>query len=292
VEGSASKERIIRWQNKRDGAVLDDVAPSLRASGGTDIRKKPYVLHTNKSQTVTPHEEACALRRGASHNYQVVVESGLIHSRGLETRGDGVSHSLKGGGGGSSKNFVVSGRTRSTGTPARSTARTSGAKNSSRATLEKWVPGASPTTTSSQQGSHARLSQLLASGVDLKTRGGLSSLRSLGFSRKKDPDIFYSKTSRVCLVTDMAKLSRRYLGFSPTLGIYCNGRYSILSTSGCRRTGSGSSLSDILETDVPEKYFLSKKQTAYLMKNLAEGKESHLVSTQTTGKEQGGNEPS
>ena len=33
--------------------------------------------------------------------------SALIHSRGLETRKDGISHCLKGAEGGSSKNFVV-----------------------------------------------------------------------------------------------------------------------------------------------------------------------------------------
>ena len=37
----------------------------------------------------------------------IIVESALIHSRGLETRRDGVSHCLKGGGGGSSKNMLV-----------------------------------------------------------------------------------------------------------------------------------------------------------------------------------------
>jgi DNA (cytosine-5)-methyltransferase 1 len=36
-----------------------------------------------------------------------LITSALIHSRGLETRNDGVCHSLKGAGGGSSKNFVV-----------------------------------------------------------------------------------------------------------------------------------------------------------------------------------------
>lgn len=33
--------------------------------------------------------------------------SALIHSRGLETRQDGISHCIKGGGGGSGANFLV-----------------------------------------------------------------------------------------------------------------------------------------------------------------------------------------
>ncbi len=36
--------KILRWQNKKDGAVESEFAPSLRASGGTDIRKRPLVI--------------------------------------------------------------------------------------------------------------------------------------------------------------------------------------------------------------------------------------------------------
>jgi DNA (cytosine-5)-methyltransferase 1 len=35
---------ILRWQNKTTGAVEDNIAPALRASGGTDIRKRPHVI--------------------------------------------------------------------------------------------------------------------------------------------------------------------------------------------------------------------------------------------------------
>lgn len=38
---------VVRWQNKKDGAVVDDKAPALRSSGGTDIRKKPVVMDMN-----------------------------------------------------------------------------------------------------------------------------------------------------------------------------------------------------------------------------------------------------
>lgn len=36
--------RIIRWQNKETGAVVDKIAPTLRASGGTDIRKRAHLI--------------------------------------------------------------------------------------------------------------------------------------------------------------------------------------------------------------------------------------------------------
>ena len=44
-------------------------------------------------------------------------------------------------------------------------------------------------------------------------------------------------------------------------GTMQNGRFSTVNTSECRKTGSAVILSDILETAVPQKYFLSKEQT-------------------------------
>jgi len=48
---------LVRWQNKKDGAVVDDKAPALRSSGGTDIRKKPVVMDMNyRIRRLTPVE--------------------------------------------------------------------------------------------------------------------------------------------------------------------------------------------------------------------------------------------
>lgn len=44
-------------------------------------------------------------------------------------------------------------------------------------------------------------------------------------------------------------------------GMMQNGKCSTLKTSECRKTEKGCSLSDILEDEVPQKYFLSKEQT-------------------------------
>ena len=49
------------------------------------------------------------------------------------------------------------------------------------------------------------------------------------------------------------------------LGMMSNGKCLILKTSAFRRTGKGCSLSDILEREVDEKYFLSDKATERLM---------------------------
>lgn len=44
-------------------------------------------------------------------------------------------------------------------------------------------------------------------------------------------------------------------------GTMQNGKCSTLKTLECHRTGKGASLSDILEDEVPQKYFLSREQT-------------------------------
>ncbi len=66
---------------------------------------------------VRPYTEAAPILRSSRQGVKVVekdlipegdtVASALIHSRGLETRKDGISHCVKGAEGGSSKNFVV-----------------------------------------------------------------------------------------------------------------------------------------------------------------------------------------
>ncbi len=119
-----------------------------------------------------------------------------------------------------------------------------------------------PTMTYSVADFHARLSAWQAVGGDLKKPEAHSFLISLGFSRTKDPSIWYSKTSKVSLTMTAEKLSRSSLGFSPSLGMALNGAYLIKKISAYRRIEKGSTLSDILETDVPSKYFLSEKATA------------------------------
>jgi hypothetical protein len=139
----------------------------------------------------------------------------------------------------------------------------------------------SQTVTSWWQDSHVRLSALLEIARDSLTPGERFSLKSYGFSETKDPDIFCLKTLRVYLVTGLEKLSRAYLGFSPIVGIYSNGRYSIVCSLECRKVVHGYSLSDILEVDVDPKYFLSERAVRLLM----EKHRSSILSTGTTTKE-------
>ena len=106
-----------------------------------------------------------------------------------------------------------------------------------------------------------------------KTQEVRSFLRSHGFAQRNDPEIYYSKMLKVYLVTTMEKLSRQSLGFLPTWGIELNGRYLTARTSGFLKTGSEYSLSDILEEQVDDKYFLSQDQMGRLEKRAKVNKE-------------------
>jgi len=108
---------------------------------------------------------------------------------------------------------------------------------------------------------------------DLKTPEGRCFLKSLGLSETKDPDIFSLKMLKGYLVMTKEKLSRQYLGFSPTWGMSINGKFLTARISEFPRTGSGSSLSDILEEQVDQKYFLSAKATQFLIRRSMQNKQ-------------------
>ena len=101
---------------------------------------------------------------------------------------------------------------------------------------------------------------------DSMTQEALSFLSSLGFSKTKDPNIFYLKTLKVYLVTTKEKLSRQYLKFSPTWGMMLSGVFLTQKTMVSPKTEKGCILRDILEENVEEKYYLSEKQVENLMK--------------------------
>ena len=115
------------------------------------------------------------------------------------------------------------------------------------------------TSTSSLEDFLAKLFPWLDSEEAGTTHGVRSFLTSHGFLEKRSPDIFYSKTLEVYFLTTMDVLSRQFLKFSPTLGIWSNGKFSIVRTSESRRIGKECLLSDILQENVDQKYFLSEK---------------------------------
>lgn len=124
-------------------------------------------------------------------------------------------------------------------------------------TQQKLFKESFPILTCFARGFLASLSQLQEKDRDLKTQEAHSFLKSHGFLKTNDPNILFSKTLKAYLITTEAKLSKQYLKFSPTLGIAYNGNYLILSSSEYLKTGKECTLLDVMEKNVPEKYFLS-----------------------------------
>src|SRR5574344_174948 len=113
------------------------------------------------------------------------------------------------------------------------------------------------TLTSCVQDFLAKLSQLLEKDEDLASPEAQCFLKSQGFYETKNPNILYSKMLKGYLTTSVEELLQLSLKFSPTLGIQLNGRFLILSSSAFLKTGKECSLSDVLQENVSEKYFLS-----------------------------------
>ncbi len=132
---------------------------------------------------------------------------------------------------------------------------------------QKSTPKTYPTLTSWLEDSLVKHFLLQDREEGLMTAEELSSLKSLGFSKTKDPNIFYLKMFEVYYLTTREKLSRQFLKSSPTWGIMLNGRYLILPISEFHREESEYSLKDILEKDVEEKYYISESTLKNLLVN-------------------------
>ena len=90
-----------------------------------------------------------------------------------------------------------------------------------------------------------------------------SELCTLSDSSKKkiNPLTFSLRTLKICLVLMEDGISPDCSLKWSRRGMMQNGKCSTPKISECHRTEKGASLSDILETEVPQKYFLSKEQT-------------------------------
>jgi DNA (cytosine-5)-methyltransferase 1 len=92
--------------NGMNGQVYDDqgLCPTLTTNKGEGIK---VIQRQFKGQYGVSDDLTGTLQASRVDKVPMIVESGLIHSRGFETRKDGISHCLKGGGGGSSGNFLL-----------------------------------------------------------------------------------------------------------------------------------------------------------------------------------------
>jgi len=102
---------------------------------------------------------------------------------------------------------------------------------------------------------------------DSMTAEELSFLKSQGFVKKKDHDIFYLKMLKVSYLTIREELSRQCLGYSPNWGMMLNGRIITANRLEQPKTEKGCILRDILEPNVEEKYYLGKEVVPRLIQN-------------------------
>jgi len=164
--------------------------------------------------------------------------------------------------------LLVLGQTKLTNMPAKSTEKTMEKENSMKETLPKSTQKKSQTTTYLSEDFHARRLVSQENAEDLTIQEALSFLKSHESVVQKSPDLYYLKTSKAYLATTLEKLSRQSLKFSPTSGIFYNGKFSIVKTSECRRIGKECSLSDILEEHPGQKYFLSQEKVKTMVLGL------------------------
>lgn len=110
-----------------------------------------------------------------------------------------------------------------------------------------------------------KTSQLQESKPDFKetVQACFSELCTLSDSSKKkiNPLTFSLRTLKICLVLIEDGISPDCSLKWNSRGMMQNGRCSTPKISECRKTGKDVLLSDILEVEVPQKYFLSKEQT-------------------------------
>ena len=141
-------------------------------------------------------------------------------------------------------------------------------QNSTRETSEQLTLLPYQTTTSSVRDFLAKVSQLLGSEEDLQILEAHSSLRYAESYRLSDLRFYslrMSEDSSPMMQGILTKpSSERWMSWGMTV----SGKCLTASTTESRRTESGCSLSDILEDNPGQKYFLSEKQTKYIQNQI------------------------
>ena len=138
-------------------------------------------------------------------------------------------------------------------------------RNGMQMTLEQFMPPTSRQPTAGASDSLARISALP------ENRSAFTATVQACFSelctfldkprKQRNPLTCSLRTLRICLVLMEDGISPDFsLSWTKT-GTMRSGRFSTLNTSASRRTENVVLLSDILEVEVPQKYFLSKEQT-------------------------------
>jgi len=135
---------------------------------------------------------------------------------------------------------------------------------------QKLTPLICQTLICSVEDSHANLFLLLEKDRVSKILEELYSMKYLESSRLNSQDYSSWKMSKGSFQQTMDGALLRLSPVWMNWGIMLNGRFLTARILECRKTEKGCSLSDILEPNPPDKYFLSEKATRNLKKQLEE----------------------
>lgn len=162
----------------------------------------------------------------------------------------------------------MSGPMTSTSTPTKSTPNNSEKKTTLQPTLGESIQRKYLTSISFVQ-------DFLANRFHLRARGRVSKIHVERFSSRyaelrslKDLHYYSSRMLKDSLTMTGEKLSRSSFNRWMKWGIGSNGRFLTANTSEFPRIGSVCSLSDILEEEVPDRYFLSSTMIRQLQKQM------------------------
>jgi len=120
-------------------------------------------------------------------------------------------------------------------------------------------------STLSLSDSLARICRLLESGEDSELHEAAYSLRRCESLELRSPIILSLKTSKVFSQVTEDSIGLMFLERLPTLGMMVNGNF-LIQGGFSPKIESGFTLSDILEEQVDQKYFLSEKAAEWYLK--------------------------
>jgi len=136
-------------------------------------------------------------------------------------------------------------------------------------TSQKSIQTNSQTSTVSFEDSLAKLLVSLESVEALKIPEERSSLNLREYCEQSNLDYSSLRMLKDCSVTTTEKLSQPLSPRLMSWGMTVNGKCLTARITECHKTGSESSLSDILEDQPDPKYFLSLEQTQKLWNSLS-----------------------
>ena len=168
-------------------------------------------------------------------------------------------------------NSNVYGPTRSTVGLVKSTERTSETKKSMRETSELFDPKIYQKRNYSLGDFLAKLSRLLAKGKALKIQEALCSMRLQGLLELTDIKLYSLRTSKDYSATKKGAPLKLSSESWMSWGMTANGKCLTARISEFHRTGNECSLSDILEDQVENKYFLSQKAIIGILRRYEDG---------------------